>query len=58
MPAIVADTGPLNYLVRIGHVDILKPLFGTVCVPEAVIAELRHEMAPELVRTLALQPPD
>jgi len=32
----IADTGPLNYLVLIGEVEVLKPLYGRVIVPEAV----------------------
>ena len=33
---VIADTGPLNYLVLIGEVDVLQPLYARVIVPEAV----------------------
>jgi hypothetical protein len=28
MPVVVADTGPLNYLVQIEAIDLLPALFG------------------------------
>jgi predicted nucleic acid-binding protein len=46
MMAVVADTSPLNYLVLIEAVDILPQLYERICVPEAVIAELRSSDAP------------
>src|SRR5437879_6555330 len=42
MRLIVADTGPLNYLVLIGASDLLPKLFETVLVPQAVCDELRR----------------
>ena len=47
---VVADTTPLNYLILIGHVDILGSLFCAVLIPEAVLAELQHPKAPEAVK--------
>ncbi len=38
---VVADTTPLNYLVVIGHVDLLPALFGQVLIPTAVWNELQ-----------------
>ncbi len=49
--AVVADTGPLHYLVLVGRINLLQQLFGTVAVPATVIAELRHASAPPEVRT-------
>ncbi len=57
MRLVVADTGPLNYLVLIGASDILPKLFETVLVPRAVCDELRHPAAPAAVRAWAAQPP-
>ena len=37
---IVADTTPLISLMKIGHLDLLKQLFGEVQIPEAVFDEL------------------
>lgn len=49
----VADASPLCYLVVIGEIDLLPTLFVQVAVPQAVIAELLHEDAPEAVRAWA-----
>jgi predicted nucleic acid-binding protein len=40
MTVVVADTSPLNYLVLIGQIEILRRLYGTVLVPPEVLAEL------------------
>jgi predicted nucleic acid-binding protein len=57
MRLVVADTGPLNYLVLIGENDIHPKLFEAVFVPEAVRTELRHRDAPPTVRAWAERPP-
>lgn len=54
---VVADTTPLNYLILVGHADILGSLFGEVLVPEAVLAELQHPNAPDAVTRWLLSPP-
>ena len=54
---VVSDTSPLNYLLLIGHSDVLPKLFGRVLTPPAVIAELLHEKSPTLVRAWATAPP-
>ena len=33
---IIADTTPLHYLVLIGEVEVLKELFGSIIIPQAV----------------------
>lgn len=57
MRVVVADTGPLYYLVLIREIDVLPKLFGGVAVPEAVAGELRHMRAPTAVRAWAATPP-
>jgi predicted nucleic acid-binding protein len=47
---VVSDASPFNVLVRIGCVDVLSALFGTVIIPPAVAAELSHPSTPEVVR--------
>ena len=37
---VVADSGPLHYLVLLGHVDLLRRFYGQVLVPEAAAHEL------------------
>ncbi len=34
---VVIDTTPINYLVLIGHADILPSLYGHVVLPQAVV---------------------
>lgn len=58
MPVVVADTGPIHYLVLIGEAEILFRLFAKILIPEAVRDELLHPEAPEAVRTWAAAPPD
>jgi predicted nucleic acid-binding protein len=45
----VSDTSPLCYLILIAKIDLLPKLFGQISVPRAVVDELRHDDAPELV---------
>jgi hypothetical protein len=58
MRLVVADTGPLNYLVLIEAIELLPKLFEKVFAPEAVRAELLDQDAPAVVRAWAAQPPD
>lgn len=50
MRIVIADTGPLNYLLLIDHIDLLPQLFEAVHIPEAVRAELADGGAPQIVR--------
>jgi len=54
---VVADTSPLNYLVLIGHIEILPRLYTRILIPPAVLAELNHPAAPEPVHYWASHPP-
>jgi predicted nucleic acid-binding protein len=54
---VVADMGPLHYLVLIGAEHILPLLFTRVLTPSAVIAEMSHPDTPEQVRQWAASPP-
>ena len=54
---VVGDTGPLNYLLLIGQVDVLPSLFSRVVIPQAVAAELASARAPEVVRIWVGNPP-
>ena len=50
---VIADTGPLQYLVLIGEIDLLPGVFDTVSVSAAVRIEMLHPAAPAVVRTWA-----
>jgi predicted nucleic acid-binding protein len=54
---VVADSGPIRYLVLIGTIHVLQPLFGGVLIPEAVRSELTRRRTPEAVRTWITDPP-
>jgi hypothetical protein len=43
---IIADTGPVNYPILIGHIDILPTLFERVILPSAVKDELADPNTP------------
>jgi len=54
---VVADASPLNYLVQIECVEILRQMFGEVLVPNAVFEELTADRAPQAVASWVRQPP-
>jgi predicted nucleic acid-binding protein len=37
---VVADSGPLHYLILLEHIELLRRFYGQVLVPEPVAAEL------------------
>lgn len=50
MRLVIADPGPLNYLILIGHIDLLPVLFEKVVLPTTVQSELASGKAPPFVR--------
>jgi predicted nucleic acid-binding protein len=50
MRLVIADTGPLNYLILIGHIDLLPLLFEKVLLPTTVQSELASSKAPPFVQ--------
>ena len=50
MPLVVADAGPLHYLVLTGDIELLPKLFERVLVPQVVRDELANAEAPQAVR--------
>ena len=57
MILIVADTGPINYLIQIGCVEVLAELAEKTVLPASVQAELVHHGAPDVVRAWAVALP-
>lgn len=49
---VVADTGPLNYLILLDQTELLHRFYGRVVIPEAVFRELRSRTAPQPRRSL------
>ena len=54
---VVADSGPLHYLILLEHVDLLRRFYGQVLLPEAVASELSATGAPGVVREWITKPP-
>jgi predicted nucleic acid-binding protein len=54
---VVADTSPINYLLLIGHIEILPALFKNVILPSEVRDELAKLNAPLSVRNWIANPP-
>jgi len=54
---VVADTGPLHYLILVEEIGLIPRLFDTVLAPEAVRAELDHLETPIEVRHWIANPP-
>ena len=50
---VVSDTTPINYLILIGRIEILRELFGRVIIPHSVWEEFHNPGTPELVRSWA-----
>lgn len=57
MIVVVADTSPLNYLVRINCEHVLPALYTRVFVPTAVLEELDHPRTDPAVRQWLSQLP-
>lgn len=57
MRLVIADTGPINYLVLIEHIDMLPRLFERIAVPMAVKNELSDPRAPMTVQRWITAPP-
>lgn len=53
---VVAVTSPLNYLILIGRINVLKVLYGRILIPYAVHDEMLSPKAPASVRAWATSP--
>jgi predicted nucleic acid-binding protein len=54
---VVADSGPLHYLILLQHIELLQRFYGQVLVPEPVAGELSAASAPAVVREWITKPP-
>jgi predicted nucleic acid-binding protein len=55
---IVSNTSPINYLILIGHINLVPELFDAIIIPQAVYSELSDASAPSPVQTWIATPPD
>jgi predicted nucleic acid-binding protein len=54
---VVADTGPINYLILSGYIALLPELYGALLIPSAVHRELLDSRAPLKVREWSITLP-
>ncbi|HKI03828.1 MAG TPA: DUF3368 domain-containing protein [Thermoanaerobaculia bacterium] len=54
---VVADSGPLHYLILLDQTELLERFYGQVIVPEAVLRELTSGSAPQAVKGWLSEPP-
>jgi predicted nucleic acid-binding protein len=54
---VVADNSPIRYLRLLDCDHMLPVLFGRLLIPPAVLRELQHPHAPEIVRMWLAAPP-
>ena len=54
---VVADSGPLHYLILLEHTELLRRFYGKVVVREPVASELSAAGAPAVVREWITKPP-
>lgn len=54
---MVADSGPLRYLVLIGEIELLPKLMGDVLIPSEVKLEIDRPQTPASVRAWIASPP-
>lgn len=58
MTLVIADSGPIRYLVVIGAIETLPKLYSRIVLPEVVVQEITHQSAPAAVRTWASMLPN
>ncbi len=54
----VSNTSPINYLLQIEEIEILRSLYGRIAIPAAVLVELKAMESPAVVRSWATRQPD
>jgi predicted nucleic acid-binding protein len=57
MSAVIADTGPVHYLILIEQISLLPVLFETIFIPETVRKEMLAPRTPAVVRQWITTPP-
>jgi len=55
---VIAGTTPLNHLILIDYVDLLRSSYGRVIIPQAVLSELQTQAAPAKVKGWISKRPD
>lgn len=58
MKVVAADASPINYLILIDCIDVLRRLYGRIVIPPEVLRELTAEGTPMAVRSWIRERPD
>jgi predicted nucleic acid-binding protein len=56
---VISDTSPISSLIQIGRSELLRDLFGEVCIPPAVSGELArfHASIPQYITVRTISDP-
>ncbi len=54
---VVSDTSSINYLLLIGHIDLLPQLFQQIIIPDMVRKEMLDPLAPPALQKWITHPP-
>lgn len=55
---VASDTTPVNHLILVGKIFILRALFGKITIPSAVFQELQSDKTPKTVRQFIANLPE
>lgn len=58
MSVIISNTTPINYLVLIDQIDVLRYLYARIIIPQAVLGELQDEGTPGKVKAWVASHPE
>jgi predicted nucleic acid-binding protein len=58
MSVIISNTTPINYLVLIDQINVLRHLYAHVMIPQAVFGELQDEGTPGKVKAWVASHPE
>ena len=50
MSVVISNTTPINYLVLIDQIEVLRHLYTRIMIPQAVLGELQDEGTPGKVK--------
>jgi len=55
---VVADSGPVHYLLLVDQIELLRRFYGRVVIPDAVAIELSAASSPAAVSIWIAHPPE
>ena len=58
MSVVISNTTPINYLVLIDQIEVLRHLYARIMIPQAVLDELQDDGTPGKVKAWVASHPD